>query len=153
MKRDWVPLVIVSAFVLMSVFTLKSNKVYADTGQEGATRIENGVVFNSSQTTINSCYQGPVIKIWAGNPNTACLLIHNLSPNLQVAISSYSVMLATQTWIIDVSSQPGSTIQLQQFTGNLFSCGPSWVAAGLTASSPTIQTGSCGTMQPVFGKP
>lgn len=105
------------AFILLSV------PAVADTGWEGAIRVENGVTVNTYQLTIATQTSPTRIVTTVISPSVqrACVRFANTSPNYRVFIGSHTGVTIANGFPINVSTNPLSNmIAFDQVKGKIY---------------------------------
>lgn len=110
---------------------------YADTGWEGATRVENGSYFDSAQVTIATTGV-TATTILSAKKNRPCVYLHNTDGTYKIYIGSSTEVSVTTGYALEVNTGPGSSIRLYNFNGSLFGYGSSGSAA-----LPVLAVGEC----------
>ncbi len=138
MKKLWI---LISGLILVfGIISMNHSPSQADTGHEGATRIENGENLTTSQIAISST--GPALILAAGL-NRACVKVRNIGGD-RISISSSSSVTLANGFVIGTTTEPAtSTLELGNYTGALWG-----YRFSNPVSSGSISLGICSTTAP-----
>jgi hypothetical protein len=142
-KDFWKPSLIGSAMLFASLMSYRESQ--ADTGWEGAARIENGRKFETNQVLVGTITTAGIeddgTLLASASLYRPCIKIKNQSRDFRVFIGSTSTRdhLINEGFMLEVSTAPGSSVELQQMTGAVyaFGTGPGSVA------KPTVSVLEC----------
>lgn len=114
--------------------------LHADTGWEGATRVEDGRSIKTSQVQVATAAASNATVLISATATRPCVKIKNLSALFQVAIGSHTGVTPSDGFLLSVSTHAATAkVELHNFTGGLWGKGE----GALAGPNPSVGILEC----------